>query len=158
MTLQVAKFNTKPNPDGPMTTPPEPIDTFSLLAARPDDPPNIRFLRFVVIGMSAILILGFGAVIVRIVHLTTRQSPAEIAASQSSQPAQAFPTQAFPARIGGPLNIPLPLPAGAKVLSQSMSGNRLSVHYAAGGEEAIAVVDLDTGQLAASLAIPSAKK
>jgi len=146
-----------------MTTPPEPIDTFSLLAARPDDPPNIRFLRFVVIGMSAILILGFGAVIVRIVHLTTRQSPAEIAASQSSQlaqavPSQVLPPQAVPSRIGSPLTMSLPLPAGAKVLSQSMSGSRLSVHYAADGQEAIAVVDLDTGQLAASLAIPSAKK
>lgn len=136
-----------------MTPPPEPVDTFSLLSARPDDPPNIRALRFVVLGMGAILIVGFGAVIARIVHLTTRQSPAEITASPPSLPVPAFPT-----RTGGPLIIPLPLPAGTKILSQSISGNRLSLHYVADAEEAIAIVDLDTGQLAASLRIPPAKK
>lgn len=132
-----------------MTPPTEPVDTFSLLRARPDDPPNIRALRFAVLGMGAILILGFGAVIARIVHLTTRSPPSELTAVITS-PAQ-------PKLVGAPVNIALALPPAAKILSQSLSANRLSVHYIAGSEEAIAVVDLDTGQLVASLRVPPAK-
>ncbi len=120
-----------------MTQAPDPVDTFELLRARPDDPPNIRMLRLAVIVMSAVLAGGVVAVIARIVYLTTRQ-PSSIVAFQAS-PGTAMAAATWAA------DIPVALPAGSKVRSQSLSGNRLSVHYEAPGGDGILIVDLQTG-------------
>lgn len=132
-----------------MSQPPEPVDTFSLLRPRDDDPPNIRALRLAVLGMGALMVVGFGVVIARIVYLTTRPP----AVSDSPTPAVGPQTQAKP----GP-DTTLALPADAKVLSQSLSGTRLSVHYAAGGDESIVILDLETGQPISRIRISSGKK
>lgn len=121
-----------------MTQTPDPVDTFHLLRAHPDDPPNIRLLRFAVIGMGVMLALGFAAVIGRIVYLTTRTSVAPVAASASGP--VAGPTAAITA------DMRLALPPGAKVRSQSLAGNRLSVHYEAAGGDGIIILDLETGR------------
>lgn len=133
-----------------MTPPPEPADTFSLLRARPGDPPNIRALRFAVIGMGAILILGFATVIARIVHLTTRPvASGETATSTPPRP---------PAQPSTLAKTAYTLPAGAKILSQSLSGTRLSVHYVADEEETIMVLDLETGEPAGRIQFHKLKK
>jgi hypothetical protein len=124
-----------------MTQSPEPVDAFQLLRADPSDPPNIRLLRFAVVAMGAILMLGFAAVAARIVYLTTRPSP--------SGPAV---TSAGPA-IGPTLNAPiatelrLALPLGAKVRSQSLAGTRLAVHYDGPTGDGIMILDLESGRI-----------
>ncbi len=50
----------------------------------------------------------------------------------------------------------LGLPAGAQVRAVSLSGNRLAVHYDAGGAEGIAVLDLQTGATITTVAIERA--
>lgn len=132
-----------------MSQPPEPVDTFSLLRSRADDPPNIRALRIAVLGMGALMIVGFGAVIARIVYLTTRPP-----AASESIPAPTVPL----AKAKSGLDISLALPQGAKIQSQSLSGPRLSVHYLADGDESIVIVDLETGQPVGRIRITSAKK
>lgn len=139
----------------PNTVPPaleadEQPTAFSLLSARPDDPPNIRSLRLVVISMGILMALGFGAVIARIVYLTTRPAPV----LQSAAPA---PTAA-PAAAGLPATGRIPVPAGAKVLSHSWLGDRVSVHYALGSEEFILVIDPQTGETVSRLTIVPASK
>ena len=132
-----------------MSQSPEPADTFSLLRPRDDDPPNIRALRVSVLGMGALLILGFGVVIARIVYLTTR--PPVVSES-------ATPTSALQPRAKVALDTTLALPQGAKIQSQSLSGNRLSVHYLAGDDESIVILDLETGQTIGRVRIPSVRK
>lgn len=127
-----------------MTQSPEPVDTFSLLRARTDDPPNIKMLRFVVIGMGLVLVVGVFAVLGRISFLLMRPSP------DTAPPAPAPLAQG----TGREIAATLALPDGAKVLGHAIAGNRLSVHYAtAAGEEAIAVLDLDTGRVVARIAL-----
>ena len=64
-----------------MTEVPEPVDTFQLLRAQADDPPNIRMLRFAVIGMGVVLLAGFAAVIGRIAYISTRPVGTSVTAS-----------------------------------------------------------------------------
>jgi hypothetical protein len=130
-----------------MSHPPEPVDTFSLLRPRAGDPPNIRALRVAVLTMGAILIAGFGAVIARIVYLTTRPPADGLALTSAPQPTSKVA-----------LETTLALPQGAKIQSQSVSGNRLSVHYVASDDEAILILDLETGQTIGRVRIPSMRK
>lgn len=132
-----------------MSQPPEPVDTFSLLRPRDDDPPNIRALRVAVLGMGALMIVGFGAVIARIVYLTTRPPAVSDGPTPASAPQTLFKSG---------LDTTLALPQDAKVLSQSLSGARLSVHYVAGGDETIVILDLETGQPIGRVRISSGKK
>ncbi len=132
-----------------MSQPSDPVDTFSLLRPRDGDPPNIRALRIAVLGMGALMILGFGAVIARIVYLTTRPP----ALSESATAAIAPPATT---KLG--LDTTLALPQGAKIQSQSLSGTRLSVHYVSDGDESIVIVDLETGQPVGRIRINTAKK
>lgn len=132
-----------------MTHPPEPVDTFSLLRPRDGDPPNIRALRVAVLTMGVILLAGFGAVIARIVYLTTR--PPAVAESTAATSAPQTGTKVA-------LDTTLGLPQGAKIQSQSLSGNRLSVHYVAGDDESILILDLETGQTIGRVRIPAVRK
>ena len=125
-----------------MTQPNDPVDTFELLAAHPDDPPNIRALRFVVIAMGFVLFVGLAAVVARIVYLTMRPVSQSVEGAQS----QAIPSSSGAQSSGIAADINLALPAGAKVRSQSLAGNRLAVHYEVGGIEGIVILDLETGR------------
>lgn len=51
----------------------------------------------------------------------------------------------------GSNNIALELPKGARVVSTSISANRLAVHYEGPGGTGIAVIDLDTGKRVADV-------
>lgn len=151
-----------------MTQPPDPVDTFQLLSSRPDDPANIRMLRFAVLGMGLILVMGFGVVIARIVYLTTR-APAVSSGLQSSvsQPAVSQPSdgRSLTGQRGGTLavaglaaQIGLALPAGSKVRSHTLSANRLSVHYETAGADGIVILDLETGQPISRILITNEKQ
>lgn len=98
----------------------------SLFLPTAGDTPSMRGLKYAVIGMGIILILGFLTIIARIVYLTSRMD------ASATLPAG---------------DISLPLPAGAEVLTMSLSGNRLAVHTreAATGERQIVVIDLASG-------------
>lgn len=143
-----------------MTTTPEPrqpsaVDStdengetlFELFKPRPDDPPNIRYLRFAVVSMGVILLIVFMAVIARLAYLLTRPlpgpgpAPVEISGSAASGATTVAPPQA-------PLQpeIQLQLPPSARVRSQYLSGNRLSVHYDTPAGEGIMILDLVTGR------------
>ena len=128
-----------------MTQPPDPVDTFALLQARPGDPANLRALRWAVLAMGVVLLAGFGVVIARIVYLTTRPTASD-PVRVVTQPQQPGP------------DLTLALPPGAKILSQSISANRLSVHLEAGGAQSIIIFDLETGRPVTRVAITSETK
>ncbi len=99
------------------------------------DDAQMRKLRLAVIGMGAVLLLGFTTVIGRIVYLLNRPAvDPSIVAATSPGPA--------------PSDIRLALPAGANVRNLSLSGNRLAVHYDGPSGPGIAIVDLATGRAA----------
>ena len=97
------------------------------------DDAQMRKLRLAVIGMGAVLLIGFTTVIGRIVYLLNRPAvdPSIVAATASGAP---------------PSDIRLALPAGATVRTLSLSGNRLAVHYDGPSGPGIAIVDLATGR------------
>jgi hypothetical protein len=134
-----------------MTQPQDRVDTFELLRARPDDPPNIKALRFAVIGMGGVLAIGLLAVFGRIVYLTTRP-PTAIAVTPAGAVA---PIGTVSAAIAN--DIALALPAGAKVRSQSLAGNRLSVHYEAPAGDGIIILDLETGRPVSQVRLQSGR-
>lgn len=112
-------------------TPPEP-------ESGPATPPpmfteaQIRRLKFAVIGMGILLILGFLTVIGRIVYLVSRPSVT------TDRPAAAAAVKS---------DVRLPVPQGAVVKHVSVSGHRLAVHYEAPSGSAVAIVDLATGSV-----------
>jgi Family of unknown function (DUF6476) len=118
-----------------MTEPAEPVDVLSLLRARPDDTPNLRWLRYAVIGMGVVLALGFLAVIGRLLVLATR--------APANQPANGV---AIPQALMPAADIAAALPAGARVRSLSLNADRLAVHYDSPAGEGIAIIDLTTGR------------
>ena len=85
-------------------------------------------LRIAVIVMGVVLVLGFVAVIARIVYLVNRGNETEAVISQPIKAA---------ARLA--------LPAGATVRHISLSGQRLAVHYDAPAGAGIVILDLQTG-------------
>lgn len=98
-------------------------------AAPAQDTGSLRALKIAVIVMGVVLVLGFITVIARIIYLVSRP-PAQQASSGAGLAAEQR----------------LELPDGAIVRSQSLSGNRLAVHYEAPGGAGIAVLDLETGR------------
>ena len=138
-----------------MTQTPEPVDTFQMLRANPNDPPNIRMLRLAVIGMGLILVLGVAAVIGRITYLTMRQRVPVVTTSGSGAGASE-PALGSSGAISAELR--LALPPGAKVRSQSLAGNRLAVHYEGAGGEGIIILDLETGRPVSQVRIEAGAK
>src|SRR5690606_4316231 len=91
---------------------------------------HLRMLRFAVIAMGVVLVLGFVAVIARIVYLVNRgrDTAAAPAISRSLKDS---------ARLA--------LPAGAVVRNLSLSGARLAVHYDSPTGSGIVILDLASG-------------
>lgn len=89
---------------------------------------HVRMLRLAVIAMGVVLILGFAAVIARIVYLVGRGS------DKAPVAAQALAERATVA-----------LPAGASVRNLALSGQRLAIHFDAPSGAGIVVIDLATG-------------
>jgi hypothetical protein len=88
-----------------------------------------RNLKIIVAALAMMLVIGLLAVAGRVIYLASTKSAQPAAPTLAIRPEQS-----------------LPLPAGAQVRSISLSGNRLAVHYEAGGRAGIAVLDLQTGR------------
>lgn len=95
-----------------------------------------RNLKILIAGMGLLILLGLGAVVLKIV--------AGGGAQQASGPATSIL-----APSGG--EIAVELPPGAKVVSVSVSGNRLAVHHESPAGTGIAIIDLDTGRRVADV-------
>jgi hypothetical protein len=96
-----------------------------------------RILKLVVAVLGLLIFAGLAAIVWRVIYLAS-PSPTQPAASPSLaiRPEQS-----------------LVLPAGAEVRSISLSGNRLAVHYEAGGGTGIAILDLQTGRMVTDVAV-----
>jgi hypothetical protein len=92
-----------------------------------------RNLKIVVAGLSALILLGLGAVAVRVVGLATNST----GSSQTLRPITA-------GRDGATASFELP--KGAKIVSISLSGGRLAIHHDGPGGPGIAILDVDTGR------------
>jgi hypothetical protein len=91
-----------------------------------------RNLKIVVAVLSAFILLGLGAVAVRVIGLASRTS----GSNQSSQIITVSP--------GATLS--LEIPKGARIVSVSLSGNRLAVYYEGQDGPGIEILDIETGR------------
>lgn len=94
---------------------------------------NLKLLAF---GLGFLIFAGLAAIVGRVIYL---------ASSPATQPAAPMPA-IRPAQS-------VQIPPGAQVHSISLSGNRLAVHYEAGAQAGIAVIDLETGRTVANVAV-----
>ena len=94
------------------------------------DTPFVRGLKFTVVAMGIMIVLGILTVIGRIVYLASNSQKQAVVANSSARLAPA---------------VKLALPAGAQVRQLSLSGDRLAVHYESTAGAGIAVVSLTTG-------------
>lgn len=108
-----------------------------------------RLLLAVVIVLGVLMLGGLGAVLVRIVHLSTQAAAPSLVQGQGA-PAQALSPLPEAARLA--------LPAGAVVRSISISGDRLAVYYEAPGGGGIVIVDVASGRTIARLATEPAAR
>jgi hypothetical protein len=110
------------------------------------DPVFLRNLKIAVVVMALILILGFVAIIARIIYLSSR------APAQPARPAMAdAPAMSEQRATNGPAaglvaKGRLDLPQDAAVRALSLSGNRLAVQYDAPAGPGIAILDLESGR------------
>jgi hypothetical protein len=88
-------------------------------------------LKLVVIGLGLLLVLGLLTVIGRVVYLASKKP----SATSAGAPATALAAESR-----------LDLPAGARVVSMSLDGDRLAVHFDGPSGAGIAVVELDSGR------------
>ena len=91
-----------------------------------------RNLKIVVAVLSAFILLGLGAVAVRVIGLASGTS----GSNQSSQIITVSP--------GATLS--LEIPKGARIVSVSLSGNRLAVYYEGQDRPGIEILDIETGR------------
>ncbi len=94
-----------------------------------------RNLKILIAVMGVFIVLGLGAVIARIVTGGGGQ--------------QGATATSVLAPTGG--EIAVELPPGAKVVSVSVSGNRLAVHHESPAGTGIAIIDLETGRRVADV-------
>ena len=120
----------------PATDDPQPSDEIPPMYT----PSQLRLLKWAVIGMGVILLLGFMAVIGRIVWLV----------NQAPRPASQATATAAPPLVAPP---PLALPKGAIVRHIALSGHRLAVHYESPAGAGIRIIDLATGLPGVSMPI-----
>jgi hypothetical protein len=95
-----------------------------------------RNLKILVTGLGLLIVLGLMGIGYRMTTLTPS------AGTSSAGGGAAAITSVATARG----DIALELPMGAKVVSISISGNRLAVHHESPAGTGIAIIDLDTGK------------
>lgn len=93
-----------------------------------------RNLKILVIGMGLLILAGLGAVAFRIIQVANKPPATGLATSGTA-------TAAAPAG-----ELALELPRGAKVVSISLSGDRLAVHHESPAGTGITILDLATGR------------
>jgi len=97
-------------------------------------PRQVRALKIAVIVMGILLVAGFGLVMGAIVYQAS-QLPDKDA---PPAPAAAVPPEA---------QSELAIPAGAKVTSLALDGNRLALHLESSAGPEVVVVDIGTGKV-----------
>ena len=116
------------------------------------DTPQIRALRKAVIGMALLLVVGFVAVIGRVVYLVSRPpAQASAVALTAGGPAGVAPTAALQAEAA------LDLPADASIRGLSLAGDRLAVHYSSPRGDGISILDLTSGRVVSRVRIAPTK-
>jgi hypothetical protein len=93
-----------------------------------------RNLKILVTGLGLAIFLGLGAVAWKMMALAKERRAASGEAISAIAP------------LTGTNDIALELPKGAQVVSTSISGNRLAVHYVGPTGTGIAIIDLETGK------------
>ena len=91
-----------------------------------------RNLKILVIGLGLFMLLALAAVVVGMITQSGKNS-------QNAQHSLALPNQAAS-------SLALELPVSAKIVSISLSGNRLAIHYDSQAGSGISIIDLETGQ------------
>lgn len=91
---------------------------------------QLRRLKFAVIVMGLVLVIGFAVVVSRVVVLVQRSG----AGSNASMTSTAIRP-----------DLAVGLPIGAKIEHMAISTDRLAVHYTAPGGPGIRIIDLATG-------------
>ena len=109
-------------------------------------PSQMRLLKIAVIVMGVILLLGFVAVIGRIVWLVN-SAPRPAAGAAALLPAPP---------LGQPA--PIALPKGATVRHIALSGSRLAVHYEGPEGAAVRILDLSAGGVSITVPIVEAPR
>lgn len=117
------------------------------------DTPQIRALRKAVIGMALLLVVGFVAVIGRVVYLVSRPP------AQASAVVQAAGGPAGGTSAASPLQseAALDLPADASIRGLSLAGDRLAVHYSSPRGDGISILDLASGRVVSRVKIAPTK-
>jgi hypothetical protein len=96
-----------------------------------------RALIVVVIALAVLILAGLAAVAWRVLQLGTgRAAKSDSVTLPGAGPAAA----ALPPTAG------IALPAGAEVTAMALDGDRLAVHYKAGAEKGIAIIDIAGGR------------
>ncbi|WP_245280150.1 hypothetical protein [Hyphomicrobium sp. 99] len=101
-----------------------------------------RNLKIVVGGLAALILLGLGAVAVKVIGLASH-GPAAVQSSRTVS-------------VSTGATLSLEIPKGARIVSVSLSGNRLVVHHEGPSGSGIAIVDIDTGQRVADVKLVEA--
>jgi hypothetical protein len=104
---------------------------------------GVRALKFAIVAMGVMIVVGLLAVIGRIVYLAGK-NPRPPAASTVAAGVSGAPLSA---------QISADLPQGATVRSLSLAGDRLAVHYEAPNGGGILVIDLVAGQVASRIGL-----
>lgn len=90
-----------------------------------------RNLKIVVGGLALLILLGLGAVAVKIMGLALVGTPSTLSRTVSGSPGS---------------TLSLELPKGARIVSVSLSGSRLAVQHEGPSGPGIAIIDIDTGK------------
>jgi hypothetical protein len=93
-----------------------------------------RNLKIVVAGLSALILIGLGAVIVKVNGLATGSVTGN----------RGVPSISAAWRAAGTVTVEVP--KGSKVVSVSLSGNRLAIHHEGPEGADITILDLGTGR------------
>ena len=101
-----------------------------------------RNLKILVGVLGLLIFAGLGGIAWRMMALAKERS----ASQGTGQAVDQSTTGASAAAAAGANTIALELPKGARVVSTSISANRLAIHYEGPSGTGIAVIDLDTGK------------
>lgn len=89
-----------------------------------------RNLKILVAGLGLLIVLGLGALAIRMTQVVSGAKPVPAASVTVS---------------GAGKDLSLELPKGARIVSVSLSDNRLAVHHEGPAGAGIAIIDLETG-------------
>lgn len=108
-----------------------------------------RNLKIVVVGMGLLILLGLAAVAARMVGFAT----GSVKVATTAQPAAAVPggTGSNSNASTATPEIALELPKGARIVSISVSGDRLAVQHESPVGTGIAIIDVTTGRRIANV-------